>query len=89
MAYVIALPCVGAKNAACLVTCPCDSIHPTRDEPGFADAKQLYINPDSCIDCGLCASECPARAVFAESDLPAEWAGFAAVNAAYYQDGRG
>jgi NAD-dependent dihydropyrimidine dehydrogenase PreA subunit len=45
----------------------------------------LFINPDHCIDCGLCVEECPVSAIFAESDLPAEWAAFAEKNAAYYR----
>jgi ferredoxin len=25
--------------------------------------KQLYINPDVCIDCGACVPECPVDAI--------------------------
>ncbi|MEX2217099.1 MAG: ferredoxin family protein [Phycisphaeraceae bacterium] len=72
MAYVITSLCIGNKHAACVKVCPCDCIHPTPDEAGFAEAKQLYIDPDPCIDCGLCEGECPARAIFQEDDLPDE-----------------
>jgi ferredoxin len=26
--------------------------------------KQLYINPDICIDCGACLPECPVDAIY-------------------------
>lgn len=85
MAYVIALPCVGVKDTACVVVCPCDCIHPTAGEAGFAAAEQLYIDPDCCIDCDLCVDECPVRAIFPADDLPPEWAAFAGRNAAHYR----
>jgi NAD-dependent dihydropyrimidine dehydrogenase PreA subunit len=33
MAYVIAEPCVGTKDTACVDVCPVDCIHPRKDEP--------------------------------------------------------
>jgi ferredoxin len=84
MAYVIAEPCVGVKDTACVAICPVDVIHPRPDENGFADAKQLYIDPSPCIDCGLCAEECPVRAIFHDSDMPAEWAEYVEKNATYF-----
>ena len=87
MAYVIAKPCIGVKETACVVVCPCDCIHPRSDEAGFAQADQLLIDPEVCIHCGLCAAECPTSAIFAESDLPVEWAEFLEKNAAYYRKG--
>ncbi len=71
MAYVIAQPCINTKDTACVAVCPCDCIHPTKDEPEFAQAEQLYINPDDCIDCGLCVDECPVT-IFPDEDVPAE-----------------
>ena len=85
MAFVIAQPCIGVKDTACVVVCPTDCIHPLTDEAGFAEAEQLYIDPDVCIDCGLCAEECPVKAVFQEQDLPAEWREFIEKNASHYR----
>ena len=85
MTYVIAQPCIGTKDTACVVVCPMDCIHPTKGEADFEAAEMLYINPDVCIDCGLCAEECPVKAIFTRDDLPAEWAEFAERNAAYYE----
>ena len=84
MAYVIAEPCIGTKDTACVTVCPVDCIHPTKEEAGFADAEMLYVDPEPCIHCGLCAEECPVRAVFAEEDVPQEWQHFIEKNRAYY-----
>ena len=85
MAHIIAQPCIGTKDTACVAVCPVDCIHPTKDEASFADAEMLYIDPDTCIDCGLCVDECPVQAIFPQEDLPAEWAEFIEKNAAYYR----
>lgn len=85
MAYVIALPCIGVKDTACVTVCPVDCIHPTKDEMGFAEAEMLYIDPGSCTHCGLCQDECPAKAIFPEEDLPAEWTEFIERNAAHFR----
>lgn len=87
MTHVIAQPCIGVKDTACVTICPVDCIHPTKDEAGFEAAEMLFINPDVCIDCGLCVEECPAKAIFAEDDVPAEWAAFIERNAAHYRAG--
>ena len=59
MAYVIAEPCVGTKDTACVDVCPVDCIHPRKDEPKFESEPQLYISPVECIDCGACVPVCP------------------------------
>jgi ferredoxin len=41
----------------------------------------LAINPDECIDCTLCVAECPAEAIFAEDDVPADQQEFIELNA--------
>src|SRR5688500_4521515 len=86
MSHIIAQPCIGTKDTACVTVCPVDCIHPTKDETEkFAAEEMLYIDPDTCIDCGLCVDECPVTAIFPQEDLPAEWAAFIERNAAYYK----
>ena len=84
MAYVIAEPCIGVKDTACVDVCPVDCIHPRKDEAGFAEAEQLYIDPDTCIDCGACEPACPVQAIFPLDGLPEPWQRYAESNAAYY-----
>ena len=85
MAYVIAQPCVGVKDTACVTVCPVGCIHPGKDEAGFEEADQLFIEPGECICCNLCVSECPVAAIFDEADVPAEWRDFIEKNAAHYR----
>jgi ferredoxin len=41
----------------------------------------LYINPNECIDCDNCRSECPVEAIFPEWDVPEGDREFIALNA--------
>src|SRR5580658_9331540 len=50
MAYVIAEPCIGTKDTACIDACPVDCIHPKKDAPNFAEHNMIYIDPVECID---------------------------------------
>ena len=86
MTHVIAEPCIGTKDTACVDVCPVDCIHPTSDADEFESADQLYIDPDTCIDCGLCVDECPVQAIFTEEDLPEEWAAYLQKNAEYFKE---
>jgi len=85
MAHIIAEPCIGTKDTSCVAVCPVDCIHPGKGEGDFEGVPQLYIDPDVCIDCGLCVDECPVKAIFPQEDLPAEWTSFVEKNAAFYR----
>ena len=76
--YVIAQPCIGVKDKACVDVCPVDCIHGEENDP------QLYIDPNECIFCGACETECPVEAIFEAPALPPEWKHFEKINAAYY-----
>jgi ferredoxin len=79
MTYVITEPCIGTKDASCVEACPVDCIHSTDAD------EQYYIDPDVCIDCGACEPVCPVTAIFAESDVPAEYASYIQKNADYFK----
>lgn len=83
--YVIAEPCIGTKDTACVDVCPVDCIHPRRDEADFRKEPQLYIDPAECVYCGACVKVCPVSAVFSSSELPEKWASYARKNAEYYR----
>ena len=72
MPYVIAEPCIGVKDRACVEVCPVDCI--------YEDDLMLYIHPDECIDCGACEPECPVTAIFPEEDVPPQWKDYIAKN---------
>lgn len=84
MAYVIAEPCIGTKDTACVDACPVDCIHPKKDAEAFAKEKMLYIDPVECIDCGACVPVCPVSAIFALDDLPEKWKEYTERNAKYF-----
>lgn len=85
MAFIIAEPCIKVKDTACVDACPVDCIHPRKDEPGFEEAEQLYIDPQECIDCGACVPVCPVSAIFSDADLPDKWAHFEKINADHFR----
>jgi len=82
MAYVITDTCT--KDELCVQACPVDCIHPKGDEAGFAEAPQLYVKPDECIDCGACIPVCPTNSIFVLEELPEEYTRFADINAAHF-----
>jgi ferredoxin len=82
MAFVITDACT--KDYICVESCATYAIHPDKGEAAAATATQVYINPDECIDCGSCAANCPADAIFALDELPADKAHFAEKNAAFF-----
>jgi ferredoxin len=55
MPYVVTEQCINCKHTDCVSVCPVDCFY---EGPNF-----LAINPDECIDCGLCEPECPVKAI--------------------------
>lgn len=83
MTHVITQPC--CADAACVPVCPVDCIHPAPGEPDFMTADLLYIDPGTCVDCGLCAKACPVDAIVRDYHLTEGSLPFKELNAAYYQ----
>jgi len=94
VAYVIAEPCIGTKDTACVDVCPVDCIHPPKNRtyedgrPVFDDVPQLYIDPTECIDCGACVPVCPVTAIFPLEELPEKWHTYTEINASYVVGGK-
>jgi NAD-dependent dihydropyrimidine dehydrogenase PreA subunit len=83
VAYVITDACT--KDFLCAAECATAAIAPAAaEDPAAARVSQLFINPDECIDCGNCASICPAGAIFALDELPAGKSQFVEKNKAYF-----
>lgn len=65
--YVVTENCIRCKYMDCVEVCPVDCF--------YVGENMLVIHPDECIDCGVCEPECPAEAIFPDSDdRAAEWA---------------
>lgn len=75
MPYVITENCIRCKFMDCVAVCPVDC---------FREGElMLVIDPDLCIDCGVCVPECPADAIRPDAEPGAAgWAGFNARYAA-------
>lgn len=86
MPHVITQSC--CSDGSCVFACPVNCIHPTPDEPGFATAEMLYIDPAACVDCGACVSACPVGAIAPESTLTEAQLPFVELNAAFYPERR-
>ena len=61
MSHYVLENCIACKYTDCVDVCPVDCFH---EGPNF-----LVIDPEECIDCALCVTECPAEAIKQESDL--------------------
>lgn len=82
MPHVITQSC--CSDGSCVYACPVNCIHPSPDEPGFATAEMLYIDPEACVDCGACVSACPVGAIAADTRLTEKQLPFVELNAAFY-----
>ncbi len=75
MAHIVAEPCIKCKYTDCVAVCPVDCFH--------EGVNFLAIDPETCIDCGLCPPECPTTAIFPDSELPDKWKHFTELNTKY------
>ena len=84
MPHMITQSC--CSDGSCVYACPVNCIHPSPDEPGFATAEMLYIDPAACVDCGACVSACPVGAIAPDARLEPAQLPFVALNAAFYPE---
>jgi ferredoxin len=73
MAFVVCEPCIKCKYTDCVSVCPVACFH--------EGENSLSIDPDECIDCGVCVDECPVHAIFPEEEVPEKWQEYIALNA--------
>jgi ferredoxin len=55
MTYIVMDPCIKCKFMDCVEVCPVDCF--------YEGENFLAINPEECIDCGVCEPECPVDAI--------------------------
>lgn len=60
------------KYTSCVDICPVDAFREANDF--------LVIDPDECIDCSACETECPAEAIFHEKEVPLSQQAFVVLN---------
>ncbi len=64
MTFVVTEDCIKCKYTDCVEVCPVDCF--------YEGENMLVINPDECIDCGVCEPECPIEAILPDTDDAAE-----------------
>jgi ferredoxin len=72
MTYAVTDQCIRCKYQDCVDVCPVDAFREGRN--------MLVIDPEACIDCGVCEAECPAGAILPDSLVEPRWV---ALNAKY------
>ena len=60
MTHLVTENCIKCNHTNCVTVCPVDCFY---EGPNF-----LAIDPDGCIDCGVCIPECPVNAIIPDDD---------------------
>ncbi len=68
MTHIVTRLCL--RDTACVEVCPVECMVLGVPE---AEWPWLYIDPDTCIDCGACVPECPYEAIFPEEEVPFDY----------------
>ena len=73
MPHVVTDRCIRCKFTDCVDVCPVDCFHEIEE--------MLVIDPQECIDCGVCIPACPVEAIFLDEDVPEDQQEFIELNA--------
>ena len=65
MTYIVVDACIRCKYMDCVEVCPVDCF--------YEGENMLVINPNECIDCGVCEPECPAEAILPDTESGQEF----------------
>ena len=65
MTYVVTDVCIRCKYTDCVDVCPVDCF--------YEGPTMLVIDPDECIDCGVCEPECPVDAIKPDHEDDGTW----------------
>jgi ferredoxin len=77
MTFVVTEQCIRCKFMDCIKACPVDCF--------YEGDNFLVINPDECIDCNVCVTECPVNAIYQDRDVPAAQWEFIEINRRFSQ----
>ena len=80
MTYIVDDACIQCKYTDCVAVCP----QPV--DCFYEGANTLVINPDECIDCGVCEPECPAGAIHPDTNLDPNGPDWVEINRKYSED---
>jgi ferredoxin len=80
MPFIVTEPCINCKHTTCVDVCPMDCFV---EGPNF-----LAIDPDTCIDCSICVSQCPVGAIVNASEADEKQRPWIELNARLARDPR-
>ena len=75
MPFVVTGACIKCRYTDCVEVCPVDCF--------YEGENMLVINPDECIDCGVCEPECPIEAIKSDEELAPNQMHWAQLNQRY------
>ncbi len=75
MPFVVTGKCIKCRYTDCVEVCPVSCF--------YEGENMLVINPDECIDCGVCEPECPIEAIKSDEELAPDEMHWAQLNARY------
>jgi ferredoxin len=75
MTFTVCEPCINCKFTDCVDVCPVAAFR--------EGENMLAIDPDECIDCGVCVDECPVTAIYPDDEVPEKWAEYTDLNAKF------
>ena len=81
MTWVITRMCRDCVDESCVEVCPVDCIYKYEGDDTATFPNQLFIDPEECINCGVCEPECPWEAIFEDEQVPGVFQGDIALNA--------
>ncbi len=64
MTFVVTEACIKCKFMDCVEVCPVDCF--------YEGENMLVIDPEVCIDCGVCEPECPPEAIKPDTETGLE-----------------
>ena len=79
MTFVITNACIDVMDKSCIEVCPVDCIF------GDDEDRMCFVEPNDCIDCGVCEAACPVGAIFRDTELPSESSDFLRINALWFE----
>ncbi len=86
MTWVITKLCRDCVDESCVEVCPVDCIYQYDGDDAKNFPVQLYIDPEECINCGVCEPECPWEAIFEDEQVPPIFSDDTGINAKILDD---
>ncbi len=82
MPHVVTERCVDCRYTDCCAVCPVECFWEVENP------AMLVIDPQTCIDCGLCIPECPIYAIYPLDEVPEPYREWIKKNADLFPQGK-